>query len=319
VKSATRCGLSFRVRSERERGQATPEWVALVLLAALAFATVAAAGVPVPGADLARSIAARLACAAGLGEECAAGRGDLTLAYGAELAAAVSEHAPRLEYEEGMRALPVDFRSCREDACAEGAESGPVTASRDGEPVTAFVHVIDCRDPGEARREDYECAGDRRGRIYLQYWLYYPGSATARALIGDAGAHPDDWESFQIRLGPDGTVEARASSHHGYNGDSGDWLSDSGLVEKAGWTESTGRYAISGGSHAGRIGENPPPGRRLRLPFGGRRRAHRWTEPAAIRIIPIEPLASGGERWEFAVSPPWAKRVYRDPEYRGTD
>ena len=97
-----------------------------------------------------------------------------------------------------MRALPVDYRSCREDACAEGAESGPVSESLDGEPVTAFVHVVDCRDG--AASEGYDCAGDRAGRLYLQYWLYYPGSATARALLGDAGAHPDDWETLP---GPD--------------------------------------------------------------------------------------------------------------------
>lgn len=307
------------MRSERERGQATPEWVALVLLVALVFIGLVATGVPLPGGDIARSIAARLACAAGLGQDCAGERGELELAYGPELAALVTENTPRLEYEEGMRALPVDFRSCREDACAEGAEAGPVAESRAGEPVTAFVHVVDCRDADAARRDGYDCTGERAGRLYLQYWLYYPGSATARALFGDAGAHPDDWESFQIRVGSDGTVEARASSHHGYNGASGDWLSDSGLVAKAGWTDSTGRYFISGGSHAGRVGKDPPPRPRLRLPFAGWRRAHRWTDPAAIRILPIEPLASAGGEWEFAVSPPWSKRVYRDPEYEGTD
>jgi hypothetical protein len=309
------------VRGEPERGQATPEWVGLVLLVALAFAGLVAAGAPVPGVDLARSIAARLACAAGLGEDCGGERGDLALAYGAELAALVTEHAPRLEYEEGMRALPVDFRSCREDACAEGRERGPVTESDDGEPVTAFVHVVDCRDAEAARRDGYDCSGDRAGRVYVQYWLYYPGSATARAVLGDAGAHPDDWESFQARIGADGAVEARASSHHGYNGTSGDWLSDSGLVEKAGWTESTGRYLISGGSHAGRLGSDTPPASRGRfsIPSAGPRRAHRWTEPGAIRILPIEPIAADGGRWEFAVTPPWAKRVYRDPEYQGTD
>ena len=46
-------------------------------------------------------------------------------------------------------------------------------------------------------------------------------------------------------------------------------------------------------------------------------RPGRWTEPNAIRLVPIEELAGGG--WEFAVSPPWEKRVYRDPEHTGTD
>jgi hypothetical protein len=304
-----------------ERGQATPEWVALVLLLGLAFAAVLGAGLPVPGADLARSIASRVACAAGLGDGCDGERGALALAYGLDAAGLVIEHAPTLDYEEGMRAVPVDFRSCRDDACADGAESGPVSESLDGEPVTAFAHVVDCRDPQAAAREGYDCTGDRAGRLYLQYWLYYPGSATARALLGDAGAHPDDWESFQLRISPDGETEARASSHHGYNGAAGDWFSDSGLIEKAGWTASNGRYLISGGSHAGRVGRASPPASRGRFspPSAGSPRPHRWTEPGEIRILPVEPIAADGGGWRFAVSPPWAKRVYRDPEYRGTD
>ena len=189
----------------------------------------------------------------------------------------MTEHTPTLEYEDGMRALPVDYRSCREDGCAEGAESGPVNESLDGEQVTAFVHVVDCRDG--AASEGYDCAGARAGRLYLQYWLYYPGSATARALLGDAGAHPDDWESFQVRIGPDGPVEARASSHHGYNGDSGDWLSDSGLVEKAGWTASSGRYLISGGSHAGRVGGPSRPAAAFQSSARRPKRPQRWTAP----------------------------------------
>ena len=148
-----------------ERGQATPEWVALALLVALAFTAVMAAGVPVPGTDLATSIASRLACAAGLGDGCDGERGALTLAYGLEVAALATEHTPALEYEDGMRALPVDYRSCRQDACAEGAESGPVSESLDGEPVTAFVHVVDCRDAAAAALEGYGCAGDRAGQL----------------------------------------------------------------------------------------------------------------------------------------------------------
>ena len=307
-------GLLASVRRAGERGQASPEWLGLVLLVALALVATVAAGFPVPGADLARTIAGRLACAAGLGTDCDGDRGALALAYGPELAALVTRHAPRLDYEDGMRALPVDFRSCREDACAEGPEAGPVRASLAGEPVTVFVHVIDCRDPEAAGRDGFDCSGDRAGRVYVQYWLYYPGSATARALLGEAGAHPDDWESFQVRVRPGEATQARASSHHGYNGTSGDWLSDSGLVEKAGWTESTGRYFISGGSHAGRVGRQPSGRRR---PRGRPERTGRWTDPAAIHLLPLEELAS--DEHEFAVSAPWAKGVWRDPEYRGTD
>jgi hypothetical protein len=302
------------VRRIGERGQASPEWLALVLLVAAAFAALLAAGLPVPGADLARTVAARLVCAVGLADGCDGGRGALAIAYGPELAALVIEHAPGLDYEDGMRALPVDFRSCREDPCAEGPEAGHVRTSLAGEPITVFVHAIDCRDPEAAVREGFDCSGDRADRVYVQYWLYYPGSATARALLGDSGAHPDDWESFQIRVRAGEPAEARASSHHGYNGTSGDWLSDSGLVSKAGWTESTGRYFISGGSHAGRVGRpaSPRPRPRRTALLAGR-----WTDPAALRLVPLEPLAS--DDYQFAVSPPWAKGVWRDPEYRGTD
>lgn len=288
-----------------ERGQASPEWIGLVLLAALAFTAALATGLPVPGGALARAVGAQLVCAVGLGDKCTGGETALTAAYGAQLAGLVAEHAPGLDYEDGMRAVPVDFRSCREDACAEGAASGAVGESLAGEPVTAFVHVVDCRDPTAAAQQGYECAGERAGRVYFQYWLYYPGSQTSRELYGEKGFHPDDFESFQIRIARDGKAEARASSHHGYNGHSGDPVNDTGWFgTKAGWTESTGRYFISGGSHAGRVGREP--------------RGVRWTAPGAIRLVPIEPIAVDGGRWRFEVSPPWAKAVYRDPEARGT-
>lgn len=288
-----------------ERGQATPEWLGLVFLVALAFIAATAAGLPAPGTDLARAVAARLVCAAGLGDSCAGAQTELGTAYGPELAALVAEHAPALDYEEGMRAVPVDFRSCREDACAEGPKAGAVRESLAGEPVTAFVHVIDCRDADSAAREGFNCSAERAGRVYLQYWLYYPGSQTSRQLYGEEGFHPDDFESFQVRFGSDGVVEARASSHHGYNGDSGDPVNDTGWFgAKAGWTDSTSRYFISGGSHAGRVSDRP--------------HGARWTEPHAIRLVPIEPLVAGADRWRFEVSPPWAKAVYRDPEHRDT-
>ena len=78
---------------------------------------------------------------------------------------------------------------------------------------------------------------------------------------------------------------------------------DQGLTESAGWTASLGLYFISGGSHAGRVGRE--------------RSGVRWTPSTAIRLVPIEKLASSAA--SFAVSPPWAKAVYRDPEDRGTD
>ena len=295
-----------------QRGQSTVEWIGLVLLVALmAVGITAAVTGRLPGAELARVIAQRIACAAGLGTDCL-GLPDpeLVAEYGPEVAAAVREHTPTLAYEEGMRALPVDFRRCRADPCSTGAAAGQVTASDDGEPVSLFAHAVDCRAEAaeESARDGYECSGERAGNLYLQFWAYYAGSQSWAAVPGEVGHHADDWESFQLRVGPEGSA-ARASSHHGYNYDGGasSWLSDAGVVERSAWGPARGRYFISGGSHAGRAYERPGP-------------LHRWTRGEAVRLVPIEAIARG--RWgetEFEVVRPWLKRVYRDPEYDGTD
>jgi hypothetical protein len=154
--------------------------MALLLLAAfVALALFAALRGHLPGASLARLIADRILCAARVEGHCNSDA-ELVAAYGEETAKLVRAHAPTIAYEDGMAALPVDFRSCREPACSVGAPRGVVTASYDGQPVTAFVHVV------------------QRGgaTTYIQYWLYYPDSATLRhvPVAGSRGYHSDDWE-----------------------------------------------------------------------------------------------------------------------------
>lgn len=298
--------MHTRARDRRESGQASPEWIALVLLVALALAAAVAVGARIPGAQLGRALAAKLVCAAGLGDGCN-GREELVAAFGPELAGLVIEHAPEVRYEAGMRALPVDFRSCREDACSLGPEGGPATRSLSGEPVTVFVDALDCRDPDRAPPA-LDCSGERAGRIYLHYWAYYPGSQTLRAVLGEAGHHPDDWESLQVRVDGDEVV-ARASSHHGYNYGPGvrNWASDLGITKRSGWGPATGSYYVSGGSHAGHAAD----------PGGAE--PHRWTPAAALRLVPLRALSPRERAARFAVTPPWRKRVARDPEYTGTD
>ncbi|HWN83430.1 MAG TPA: type IV toxin-antitoxin system AbiEi family antitoxin domain-containing protein, partial [Candidatus Udaeobacter sp.] len=221
--------------SGAERGQGTVEWVGLVALVALMVMGLVTAGVRMPGAALAREIASRLLCAASLADGC----GDepaLIAAYGTEVGRLVREHMPAIFFERRSRALPVDFRRCRSPTCGDGTKSGLVHRSDAGLPVTAFVHVVDCRPDatrvGEA--EGADCAGPRAGNLYLQYWLYYADSATLRGtpIIGGLGYHHDDWESVQIRLGADGNTAERASSHEGYNHGGGisNWGSDAGLT-----------------------------------------------------------------------------------------
>jgi hypothetical protein len=292
--------LVERIRADG--GQSTVEWVALVLLVSLALSFLGAlAGLGLPGAALARAITDKLVCATGLGDGCPGGGDPSALArtYGEDVAALVSEHAPMILYEPGMRALPVDYRRCREDACADGPESGRVWRSESGESTVAFVHVIDCRgsSPTAAAQAAADCSGDRSGNLYLQYWVYYPGSATGegsvapgliRQVSGGRTYHPDDWESFTVRLGPAGGFQ-RASSHHGYG---------------KGWVPEHGYYHVAGGSHAGSVDS-----------FS----SDRATPAARLKLIPLEPIASRDPEFEFAVTPPWLKKVWFDPEYERTD
>ena len=286
-----------------ERGQATVEWVGLLLMAGLLFGALVS-GIRALGLGPAvpATVLERLVCAVRLTEDCRF-EPALRNGYGAEVAALLRAHVPAILYEDGMRALPVDFRRCRADPCAEGPESGHATASGSRLPVTAFTHVIDCRPGARPATEaaGADCSGSRAGRLYLQFWFYYPGSATAegstplKGLIRRASSaagrpsyHPDDWESLQVRIEPDGRRFARASSHHGY----GD-----------GWVPDPDRLYVAGGSHAGRVIA---------------REAGRATKDHRLRLIPLARIARA-DAWSFAVTPPWRKRVYLDPEYAGTD
>ena len=297
------------------------EWVGLLALVGLLLLALLLAGIRVPGAALAQTVASRMLCAAALADGC----GDqprLIAAYGTEVGKLVREQMPMLAFEEGSRAVPVDFRRCRSSACGDGSERGLVHRTDERLPVAAFVHVIDCRT-GEAERTEAEgsdCSGDRTGNLYIQYWLYYADSATLRDIpvVGAKGFHRDDWESVQFRIRPDGQVDQRASSHHGYNHGRGvaNWGSDAGfgpinaaaeavgVREANGWGPRTGILLVSGGSHAGNAAGIP--------------HVDRFTPGRRVHLIPLEPIAAT-DTSRFAVSPPWRKRVWRDPEADGTD
>jgi hypothetical protein len=304
-----------------ERGQGTVEWVGLLAVVALMVMGLVVAGVRVPGTELAREIASRLLCAAAQADRC----GDepvLIAAYGTEVGKLVREHMPAIFFERGSRALPVDFRRCRSPVCGDGTKSGLVHRSDAGLAVTAFVHVVDCRPDavGTTEAEGVDCAGPRAGNLYLQYWLYYADSATLRGtpVVGGLGYHHDDWESVQIRLGPDGNTAERASSHEGYNHgrDIYNWGSDAGLAllrdaaeaiglrPRNGWGSETHALLVSGGSHAGSVDGIPRAGRLI----PGRR----------VHLVPLEPIATA-TTIHFAITPPWRKRVWRDPEATGTE
>jgi hypothetical protein len=303
-----------------EQGQGTVEWVGTLCVIGLAMVGLLALGVRVPGGELARALASKILCAAALGDRC----GDepvLIAAYGTEVGELVRHHMPTVVFERGSRAVPVDFRRCRATACGDGVERGLVKWTDRELPVTAFVHVIDCRREGAADSEaaGADCSGERAGNLYIQYWTYYADSATLRdvPVAGELGYHRDDWESVSIRIGPGGEVAERASSHAGYaySNQDLDWGSDAGIDPLAalaelldarapnGWGPETHLLLVSGGSHAGNA--------------TGAYDLSRFTPARRVHLIPLEPLAARSHA-TFAISPPWQKKAWRDPEATGT-
>jgi hypothetical protein len=305
---------------ESERGQGTVEWVGTLLVVSLLLVGLVAAGIRVPGGDLARLVASRILCAAALADGC----GDeptLIATYGTEVGELIRRHMPTIAFEHGSRAVPIDFRRCRSTVCGDAPEDGLVHRTDRNLPVSAFVHVVDCRaDAAGSEPAGADCSGSRAGNIYIQYWTYYADSATLRGvpIVGDEGYHADDWEGVQIRIGADGEVDERASSHDGYNYARSvvNWGSDAGLDplkdvaeivgarNPNGWGPETHLLLVSGGSHAGNA---------IGIPD-----IDRFTPGRRVHLIPLEPIACE-DHSTFAISPPWLKRVWRDPEAEGTD
>ena len=156
------------------------------------------------------------------------------------------------------------------------------------------------------------CSGIAYGNLYLQYWLYYPGSATAEGstplkgpirrlsnALGHSTYHPDDWEGYQVRIG------------HGRN------LRASHLASRLQRLAARRRPLLHLRRQPRRAGRCERPARswiRVRLPSA----ATGAPRTDGSCLIPLETLpAATGTR--FAISPPWRKRVWFDPEYAGTD
>ena len=331
-----------------ESGQAATEFVALLSLCCLAFGSLLTLSGDFDGRSVGGFLARHVVCAAGGG--CDRDEQELVEAYGARDAATVRALAPNLVYERGEHQLPVDWRECRRVECAtasddpdldvhlttapEGADRAPRSvrerAGREHHRATAFTRVI-----------------RRGGRLYVQYWLYYPDSNTAlagsdrvwerswllprvrRLLAGSSdypGFHRDDWEGAFVRVDPDGTTWVRASSHGHLQGCKWRACQDR-------WVRSTGWVRVSRGSHSGHVPYRsvprwadlsetgarryvPKSGPPRRIPLiPGRGLHERSTTGEGLRLIPLETLDQGRYRpLDPDVKPPWRKGAYRDPE-----
>ena len=259
----------------------------MTLLVAAALAAAITALPAVDGRPLGAVVLRALVCA--VREGC--GDDGLEAAYGPRDAALVRRHAPSLVYERGTYAIPVDYRRCRSHRCADAPDDRDldVSRSRRGEPATAFTHVV-----------------RRGGRTYVQYWLYYPDSASSflgsrrltKHLPDDPFHHPDDWEGYVVRIDPDGSRWARATSH-------GHWQSCKQRRCRGAWAGETGWTRVSRGSHAGHL-----PGR---VPGTGLR--ERSTTAPNLRLVPAEPLRARPYRaLDDGIKPPWRKSAWTDPE-----
>ena len=151
-------------------------------------------------------------------------------------------------------------------------------------------------------------------------------------LVGQPPAYPgfhrDDWEAYAVRLGPDGRVWVRASSHS-------HWQGCKELRCKNRWTWRSGWARVSRGSHAGHIPiryelrgsprwvhprhvpllrEPRPDPRRIPL-LPGHDLNERTTTGEGLRLIPLETLDRRDYRpLDEGVRPPWQKEAYREPE-----
>jgi hypothetical protein len=306
-----------------ERGQATVEWTALVLVAALVLGAFAAF-VPLPGGrTLGELLVRKIACAV-KGDCHADGGGDaeLAAAYGARDAALVRRYAPNIAYEPGTYTLPVDWRQCRSHRCSDAPDRGGLDvhlSRRGGYPATAFTHVV-----------------HRGGETFIQYWLYYPDSTSTWAGFAAAwravdperhndpeGFHKDDWENYEVRVDARGRALSRASAHHGYQYCKGPAPE---CVDR--WGPDTGWTRVSRGSHAGHI---PMTAHFVPSP-GVHHGPHRWhpqvrptregvdvhertTHGRDLSLVPLERIDPRSYRSLQAdgPKPPWAHDAYRDP------
>jgi hypothetical protein len=291
-----------------ERGQASIEWIGLLLLISLALAAALAFAPVMDGRPLGAAIARALVCAA---------RGDchdqglaLARAYGEHDAALVREHAPNVVYEPGTLSLPVDYRRCRSHRCSDAPDDRDLDVSRakrGGAAATAFTHVV-----------------HRGGRTYLQYWLYYPdspstfmGSHAIMKMLGihDPAFHPDDWEGYQVRIDSDGRTWSRATAHGHYQ-----WCKWPTGCRR--WGPATGWTRVSRGSHAGHIPLKTIPylkrwgiGIRYQPVRPGAGLRERSTTAPGLELVPLETLDHTTYRpLEGGIKPPWTKRVYVAPE-----
>jgi hypothetical protein len=194
----------------------------------------------------------------------------------------IRRYAPRVVLERDLygedASVPVDFAHCRRRACARLGVARAVV----------FVHLV--RRPTAA---------------YIHYWFYYPDSRATHLPAGGLGTHRDDWEGVIVRLAADGAA-ARATAHGGLAG-AGPWWATA-----PGWRPIGRRPLVyrASGSHANGFGPGD-------IDLAG----DRWNGTLGAvdpTFVAADLARSRRFRFDPAASPPWMKRLWRDPDAAGT-
>ena len=188
-----------------ERGQATIEWVGLVLLASLVLGALAAAVPVVDGRSFGGFLSHRIVCAV---KRSACGDRALARAYGREDAALLRRHAPGHRLRAG-RALAAGGLPRVPQPRLLGRTRRP-RPRRPPHPRRQPRHRLHARDPPQ--RPDLPPV------LALLPGLQLHRRGLGRAVAAQPpragsrsypGYHDDDWEGYAVRIGRDGRVAVR--------------------------------------------------------------------------------------------------------------
>ena len=290
----------------------------LLLAVALLLAALLAVGVRVPGVALARAVASRILCAAALGDSC----GDepaLIAAYGTEVGELVRRHMPTIAFEDGSRAVPVDFRRCRSTSCGDAAEDGR-SAAPTARPAGDRLRPRR-RLPARGRRSGTEaagadCSGERAGNLYIQYWTYYADSATLRGMpvVGERAT------TATTGRGPDPHRARRRGRRARHLPQRLQLLAQDSTGARTRGSARSGTSPKLDARAAERLGPGDPPAARLRRQPRRQRRRRMNARPLHPRPPrPPDPARADRRRRRprsFAIYPPWRKPSGATPRPR---
>jgi hypothetical protein len=135
----------------------------------------------------------------------------------------LDRHRPVLRYDSQERrfAVSVDALTDASEIDREDGDTRRVPAPdflgaryADGRRAEPGDRLVPVRDAGPGRPLVYgRAARDDRGRVWLQYWLFFSDNPQDRGIVR-TGRHTGDWELLQLRLGRDRRpVEATFAQH----------------------------------------------------------------------------------------------------------